>query len=53
MNAAQSLEEKYQEALRALEEILKIPIENSIMDSTENSQAEGSKGVKINDNHEF
>ena len=53
MNAAQSLEEKYQEALRALEEILKIPIENSIVDSTENSLAEGSKGVNINDNHEF
>ena len=53
MNAAQSLEEKYQEALRALEEILKIPIENSIVDSTENSLAQGSKGVKINENHEF
>ena len=52
MNAAQSLEEKYQEALRALEEILKIPIENSIVDSTENLLAQGSKGVKINDNHD-
>ena len=43
MNSAQSLEEKYQEALKALEEILKIPIETSTHDRTEKSET--SEGI--------
>ena len=48
MNSAQSLEEKYQEALRALEEILKIPIETSTHDRTEKSEtSEGMGGTTL------
>ena len=43
MNSAQSLEEKYQEALKALEEILKIPIDT--LDRSEKSETSEGIGV--------